>query len=53
MNKLERIGFKPDYIEIRNAYDLTAASVEDVEIVVLGSAWLGKARLIDNIVITV
>jgi len=53
MNKLEKIGFKPDYIEIRKANDLTVASEEDVEIVILGSAWLGKARLIDNIVMTV
>ncbi|RTZ67703.1 MAG: pantoate--beta-alanine ligase [Aquificaceae bacterium] len=53
MSKLEKIGFKPDYIEIRKANDLTVASEEDVEIVILGSAWLGKARLIDNIVMTV
>ena len=52
MSKLDDIGFRSDYIEIRTAYDLTIASVEDVEIVVLGSVWLGKARLIDNIVVT-
>ena len=53
MNKLEKLGFKADYIEIRKVCDLTVASTEDVDLVVLGSVWLGKARLIDNIVITV
>ncbi len=46
---LEKHGFKPDYIEIRNANDLSAAKVGDKSLVVLASAWLGKARLIDNI----
>jgi len=53
MNKLEKLGFKTDYIEIRKVCDLTVASTEDVDLVVLGSVWLGKARLIDNIVIRV
>jgi pantoate--beta-alanine ligase len=42
-------GFRPDYIEIRNADDLSAASLADKELVILISAWLGKARLIDNL----
>ncbi len=46
---LEKHGFKPDYIEIRNANDLSVAKVGDKNLVVLASAWLGKARLIDNI----
>jgi pantoate--beta-alanine ligase len=46
---LEKHGFKPDYIEIRNANDLSVADVGDKSLVVLASAWLGKARLIDNI----
>ncbi len=46
---LESRGFRPDYVEIRRAIDLLPASPEDSELVVLGSAWLGKARLIDNI----
>ena len=46
---LEGYGFKPDYIEIRNANDLSVAKADDKNIVVLASAWLGKARLIDNI----
>jgi pantoate--beta-alanine ligase len=46
---LENLGFKPDYIEIRNANDLSVAKAEDKNLVILVSAWLGKARLIDNI----
>ncbi len=46
---LKNLGFKPDYIEIRNANDLSAAKTGDKNLVILVSAWLGKARLIDNI----
>lgn len=46
---LENHGFKPDYIEIRNANDLSIAKASDKNLVVLASAWLGDARLIDNI----
>jgi pantoate--beta-alanine ligase len=47
--KLNETGFKTDYIEIRNAIDLSVATQSDKELVVLASAWLGKARLIDNL----
>ena len=47
---LERAGLKPDYVEIRRQMDLAAATVEPGERrVVLGAAWLGRARLIDNL----
>ena len=49
---LKNMGFLPDYIEIRNASDLTIASEGDTNIVILVSAWLGKARLIDNITLS-
>lgn len=42
-------GFKPDYVEVRNAHDLLVAKAGDKELVILVSAWLGKARLIDNL----
>ncbi|MET1219634.1 MAG: pantoate--beta-alanine ligase [Glaciecola sp.] len=45
-------GFKPDYIEIREAFTLQPAGFEDNELVVLGAAFLGKTRLIDNLQIT-
>jgi len=49
---LSKQGFKPDYIEVRNAEDLSVATKENTELVILASAWLGKARLIDNITVS-
>ena len=49
---LSQQGFKPDYIEIRNAEDLSIATEKDRELVILVSAWLGKARLIDNLIVS-
>ncbi|OUR61941.1 pantoate--beta-alanine ligase [Bermanella sp. 47_1433_sub80_T6] len=42
-------GFKPDYLEIRNAQTLKPVTESDEQVVVLVAAILGKARLIDNI----
>ncbi|MFB0911725.1 MAG: pantoate--beta-alanine ligase, partial [Glaciecola sp.] len=47
--RLARIGFKPDYIDIRSASSLLQPSHEDKELVILGAGFLGKTRLIDNI----
>lgn len=48
--ELENAGLRPDYVEIRRRGDLAAAaSARDEERVVLGAAWLGRARLIDNL----
>jgi pantoate--beta-alanine ligase len=49
---LENAGFSVDYVAIRRAYDLEAPSGDEAELVILASAWLGKARLIDNIPVT-
>ena len=49
IEQLNEAGFKTDYIEIRNATDLSNATPMDTELVILASAWLGKARLIDNL----
>jgi pantoate--beta-alanine ligase len=46
---LESAGFRPDYLEIRNAVSLRPATPEDQDLVVLGAAFLGKTRLIDNL----
>lgn len=46
--KLEAAGFRPDYFAIRDAKSL-ASPEEGSEKVILAAAWLGKARLIDNI----
>lgn len=47
--RLAEAGFKPDYIEIREASSLLHPSHEDTELVILAAAFLGKTRLIDNI----
>lgn len=46
---LKNQGFIPDYLSILRQQDLASAQSGDVDLVVLGAAWLGKARLIDNI----
>jgi pantoate--beta-alanine ligase len=50
-DELERAGFKPDYVAVRRAADLAKPSAQDPadDLVVLGAAWLGRARLIDNL----
>ncbi|WP_438819076.1 pantoate--beta-alanine ligase [Candidatus Palibaumannia cicadellinicola] len=46
--QLRELGFTPDILEIRDAITLQPLTVESKQAVVLFSAWLGKARLIDN-----
>lgn len=45
---LESAGFRPDYFEIREAHGLGPPG-PDGSWVVMAAAWLGKARLIDNL----
>lgn len=47
--RLAEAGFKPDYLEIRDAENLLHPSHEDTELVILTAAFMGKTRLIDNI----
>lgn len=42
-------GFRPDYVAVRRAADLAEPKAGEASLVVLAAAWLGKARLIDNI----
>jgi pantoate--beta-alanine ligase len=51
MQSLKQAGFKPDYFSIRMADTLAQANDSDLPLVILAAAWLGKARLIDNIII--
>lgn len=51
-NDLENHGWKVDYVALRNAATFAPAGLEDRELVVLGAAWIGKTRLIDNLDIT-
>jgi pantoate--beta-alanine ligase len=48
--RLARAGFRPDYVEVRRAADLgkPEAGARPEDLIVLGAAWLGRARLIDN-----
>jgi pantoate--beta-alanine ligase len=46
---LNEAGLKTDYILVRDAHTLAPLTKETTEIVILGAAYLGKARLIDNI----
>ena len=50
---LRAAGFIPDYVAIRRAENLEPPDRDCDEIVVLAAAQLGKARLIDNIVVTI
>jgi pantoate--beta-alanine ligase len=49
MRELKENGFGPDYVAIRRAGDLTEPEAGEGDLVILGAAFLGKARLIDNI----
>ena len=48
-DRLKQAGFRPDYVEIRQAETLMAPEAEDTRFAVLAAAWLGAARLIDNV----
>ncbi|MEN8178395.1 MAG: pantoate--beta-alanine ligase [Pseudomonadota bacterium] len=52
VTELEAAGFRPDYFSIRRAADLFIPDSDDKELVILGAARLGKARLIDNLKVT-
>ena len=46
---LTKAGLKPDYVAIRRAADLGPIDATTTEARVLGAAYLGQARLIDNL----
>jgi pantoate--beta-alanine ligase len=50
--RLAAAGFRPDYVEIRRADDLQRPAPDDAELRIFAAAWLGRARLIDNLAIT-
>ncbi len=51
MGQLSLAGFRPDYVAIRDAEDLANPAYATDSIVILAAAWLGKARLIDNLLL--
>ncbi len=53
LRELETAGFRPDYLSIRRAADLSEPSPQDRKLVILAAAWLGRTRLIDNVDVTI
>lgn len=52
-DRLVEAGFRIDYVAVRRAEDLTVPARDCDELVVLAAVHLGKARLIDNVVVTI
>jgi len=46
---LEAKGFRPEYFSVRRTVDLGEPGPGDTQLSILAAAWLGAARLIDNI----
>jgi pantoate--beta-alanine ligase len=51
METLKATGFKPDYFAVRRAEDLGLPEETPTDRRILAAAWLGQARLIDNIAV--
>ncbi|MBI3899871.1 MAG: pantoate--beta-alanine ligase [Gammaproteobacteria bacterium] len=47
--RLQRIGFRPEYVRIVRQQDLADPAEGDRKLAILAAAWLGRTRLIDNI----
>ena len=48
-DELKTLGMRPEYISVRRATDLDLPQAGDQDLIILAAAWLGGARLIDNI----
>ena len=46
---IEAAGLRTDYVSIRRAADLAPPAPGDADLVILAAAYLGRARLIDNL----
>ncbi|NCA69830.1 MAG: pantoate--beta-alanine ligase [Sphingobacteriia bacterium] len=46
---LREAGLVPDYVSVRVVTDLRPATASDPDLVILAAAYLGRARLIDNL----
>jgi pantoate--beta-alanine ligase len=53
IKRLNSAGFRVDYVAVRAAADLSKPDGATRDFVVLAAAWLGRARLIDNVVFSV
>ncbi|WP_209262317.1 pantoate--beta-alanine ligase [Thiorhodococcus minor] len=47
--RLAEAGLRPDYVSVRSAVDLRVPCPQDDRLVILAAAYLGRARLIDNL----
>jgi len=47
--RLQKGGFRVDYLSVRRAKDLMPPSPQDTHLVVMAAAWLGRTRLIDHV----
>ncbi len=52
-DRLKQAGFHPEYVSIRDADTLEEARRGTDSIAILAAAWLGKARLIDNVLVRI
>ena len=52
-SELKSVGFEPHYISVNRRSDLLPAKKGDTELLILAAAVLGKARLIDNLEVTI
>lgn len=50
-SRLAEAGFRPDYFEIRCSDTLRRPTSADVDLRIFAAAWLGRARLIDNLAV--
>jgi len=51
IDMLRQAGFEPDYFSVRRAADLVPVDKAGGNLVILAAAMLGKARLIDNLIV--
>lgn len=49
MKALEAGGFRPEYFSVRRTENLAEPVAQDLRLSILTAAWLGSARLIDNV----
>lgn len=53
IKRINKAGFRTDYVTISNSKTLEPAAIDDAEITVLGAMYTRAARLIDNISVSV
>ncbi|ABV86020.1 pantoate--beta-alanine ligase [Shewanella pealeana] len=49
--ELVHVGFRNDYLDVRNANTFAIATAADKDLVILVAAYMGSTRLIDNLVV--